>query len=400
MSRFFKGVSLEQDRRFTNKDQKLAKKVNFPTELDQVIDIKNKVKFEVLRPWITRTTIELLGLEDDVFITYVIELLQKNEEARPRELHVSVTPFLGLENASKFCEELWKLLISAQQSEFGIPSQFLEARKAQLAQQQAIALARQRELDALRNKVTVELAARQAQRLQQEHTTAPSVAPHQPQQAQPKQARPPGPPHARVQVSSADVGAAPAVAPSSRGSDAASLPNMASLIASTQVASSGWDAPTGVIMRADREERRKRRREQQEQRRRGHDGDQEDCRRRSRERDAERSSHRPSGSDRRHNHGRSHRRHRSRSRSPHRRRHQHRSRSSSRSPSRHRRRHRSRSRSRHEDHRHENESRHHGDESHRRCREHTEAYDSQVSGAPDTHRTASCSPPASVYDLP
>eukprot|EP00007_Cunea_sp_BSH-02190019_P001044 CAMPEP_0174233940 /NCGR_PEP_ID=MMETSP0417-20130205/3846_1 /TAXON_ID=242541 /ORGANISM="Mayorella sp, Strain BSH-02190019" /LENGTH=392 /DNA_ID=CAMNT_0015312237 /DNA_START=103 /DNA_END=1278 /DNA_ORIENTATION=- len=277
MSRFFKGVSLEQDRRFTNKDQKLAKKVNFPTELDQVIDIKNKVKFEVLRPWITRTTIELLGLEDDVFITYVIELLQKNEEARPRELHVSVTPFLGLENASKFCEELWKLLISAQQSEFGIPSQFLEARKAQLAQQQAIALARQRELDALRNKVTVELAARQAQRLQQEHTTAPSVALHQPQQAQPKQARPPGPPPARVQVSSADVGAAPAVAPSSRGSDAASLPNMASLIASTQVASSGWDAPTGVIMRADREERRKRRREQQEQRRRGHDGDQEDA---------------------------------------------------------------------------------------------------------------------------
>ena len=74
----YRGISLEQDSvRFSNKDKQLLKKLShtFPRNYSQRVSL-SKVNLDVLRPWITRRTTELLGFEDDVVIEYCLSLLQ------------------------------------------------------------------------------------------------------------------------------------------------------------------------------------------------------------------------------------------------------------------------------------------------------------------------------------
>lgn len=50
-----------------------------------------------------------------------------------KELQIQLTGFLG-KDAAAFCQSLWKLCISAQESDNGIPKELVEAKKAELAQ--------------------------------------------------------------------------------------------------------------------------------------------------------------------------------------------------------------------------------------------------------------------------
>jgi serine/arginine repetitive matrix protein 1 len=48
-------------------------------------------------------------------------------------LQIQLTGFLD-KDAATFCETLWKLCLSAQDSPHGVPKELLEAKKAELAQ--------------------------------------------------------------------------------------------------------------------------------------------------------------------------------------------------------------------------------------------------------------------------
>lgn len=86
----------------------------------------------------TKTVTELAGVEDDIVIEFVMELLESKDEPvpDPRKMQISLGGFLTPENAAEFMLRLWKLLLSAQASHGGIPAEFVEAKKQELLRKQ------------------------------------------------------------------------------------------------------------------------------------------------------------------------------------------------------------------------------------------------------------------------
>ncbi|CAG8642269.1 15837_t:CDS:2 [Acaulospora morrowiae] len=126
---FFKGTSLEQDSRFSDKQKKLLKSMNFPIEFNRKVDVK-KVNMSVIKPWIAQKIVDLLGGEDEVVVNYVFGLLEE-PDLDPRMMQINLTGFLE-KNAPIFVTELWNLLLSAQDSESGIPNIFLEQKMKEI----------------------------------------------------------------------------------------------------------------------------------------------------------------------------------------------------------------------------------------------------------------------------
>ncbi|CAG8741406.1 4880_t:CDS:2 [Cetraspora pellucida] len=84
----------------------------------------------VIRPWIAQKIVDLLGGEDEVVVNYVFGLLEETD-LDPRMMQINLTGFLE-RNAPIFVTELWKLLLSAQDCESGIPAIFLEQKMEEI----------------------------------------------------------------------------------------------------------------------------------------------------------------------------------------------------------------------------------------------------------------------------
>jgi serine/arginine repetitive matrix protein 1 len=63
----FRGVSAEQDARFSNKQKKALAAMKFPKELSLPVDY-DRVNWAVMKDWIARRVTELLGIEEEVLI--------------------------------------------------------------------------------------------------------------------------------------------------------------------------------------------------------------------------------------------------------------------------------------------------------------------------------------------
>ncbi|KAG8913680.1 hypothetical protein FRC00_001857 [Tulasnella sp. 408] len=91
-----------------------------------------KVALSVFKPWIYKRVTEIIGLEDEVVIEYVNEQLeQSGKSPDPKDIQIKLTGFLG-SKTGEFMLQLWKLLLSAQVSPGGIPTEFIEAKKQEL----------------------------------------------------------------------------------------------------------------------------------------------------------------------------------------------------------------------------------------------------------------------------
>ena len=128
------GASASQDARFSDKMKKLLKTTKFPPEFDTRIDMK-RVKLEVLLPWISQQMSKYLGFEDEVVIGYVESQLQQpgGGKVDPKQMQLYLTGFLE-HNTPTFMKDLWALLISAQENELGVPTEFLERKKEEIRQ--------------------------------------------------------------------------------------------------------------------------------------------------------------------------------------------------------------------------------------------------------------------------
>ncbi|KII87767.1 hypothetical protein PLICRDRAFT_112049 [Plicaturopsis crispa FD-325 SS-3] len=129
---FFKGTSADQDRRFSDKELKLLKSMKFPPEFDKKVDMR-KVNLQVIRPWIAKKIIELVGFEDEVVVEYAMGLLEDKQQPTPdpKKMQINLTGFLTNSTPS-FMTSLWNLLLEAQESEAGVPRTFLEEKKAEM----------------------------------------------------------------------------------------------------------------------------------------------------------------------------------------------------------------------------------------------------------------------------
>lgn len=108
LSGFFKGTSADQDRRFSDKELKLLKTIKFPPQFDTkvIIPIRflssstlsnlflqvdmRKVNLQVIRPWVAKKVVELVGLEDEVLVEYAMGLLE--DQSRPVNTFHSLLP--------------------------------------------------------------------------------------------------------------------------------------------------------------------------------------------------------------------------------------------------------------------------------------------------------------------
>ena len=126
---FYRGISVDQDPRFRDKDQQLLQSTLWPSLFAHKVSI-SKVKTEALAPWISNRITHFLGVEDDILSGLVMGYLHETP-LDPKRITLNLTPFLETK-ASEFVEELWKMLISAQESTLGIPMQLIEERKAEI----------------------------------------------------------------------------------------------------------------------------------------------------------------------------------------------------------------------------------------------------------------------------
>ena len=94
----------------------------------------SKVNLDTIKPWITTRVNQLLGIDDDVIVEFVFNLLENTQHPDPKEMQMNLTGFLNGKNARIFMQELWDLLTSAQENIGGIPSIFLEQKKEEIRQ--------------------------------------------------------------------------------------------------------------------------------------------------------------------------------------------------------------------------------------------------------------------------
>lgn len=92
----------------------------------------DKVKLDVLRPWINKKITEYLNIEDDVVVEFVYNQLEDKKFPCPKKMQINMTAFLDGKNARQFMDELWALLLSAQASESGIPELFIQQKKDEI----------------------------------------------------------------------------------------------------------------------------------------------------------------------------------------------------------------------------------------------------------------------------
>ncbi|KAL0576396.1 hypothetical protein V5O48_005585 [Marasmius crinis-equi] len=129
---FFKGTSADQDRRFSDKELKLLKSMKFPPEFDKKVDMR-KVNLNVIRPWIAKKVVELVGFEDEVVVEYAMGLLEDKSQPTPdpKKMQINLTGFLTKDTPA-FMSALWNLLLEAQSDVTGVPRTFVEEKKEEL----------------------------------------------------------------------------------------------------------------------------------------------------------------------------------------------------------------------------------------------------------------------------
>lgn len=91
----------------------------------------SKVNLDVVKIWLEETINEYLP-DDDIVVEFIYELLKQDDKPDIHVIQEHMDGFLGPEDSLKFCEELWRLLLSGQKDPDGIPEQLLEQRKKQL----------------------------------------------------------------------------------------------------------------------------------------------------------------------------------------------------------------------------------------------------------------------------
>ncbi|KAK5693298.1 hypothetical protein LTR17_025140 [Elasticomyces elasticus] len=117
----------------TDVDKRLLRTTKFPPEFNTKVDM-TKVNVPVIKKWVSDSIERILGSDDDVVTDTIFNLIEGPRYPNIKELQISLTGFLD-KDAPKFCHDLWKYCISAQENPQGIPKELLEAKKAELLQE-------------------------------------------------------------------------------------------------------------------------------------------------------------------------------------------------------------------------------------------------------------------------
>lgn len=131
-----KGLGHDQHTKYDKKVQSEVKRINFPSILSQKVNF-SKINLEVLKPWLNQTNVraadkvtEILGFEDEICLEFLFSLFEDEvcvllTQPDPKQIFIKMSGFLA-ESTFKFMKQLWELLLSAQDSPYGIPPSFIK----------------------------------------------------------------------------------------------------------------------------------------------------------------------------------------------------------------------------------------------------------------------------------
>nr|POE49571.1 isoform 2 of serine/arginine repetitive matrix protein 1 [Quercus suber] len=134
----------------TDVTEKLLRTTKFPPEFNEKVDM-SKVRFTVLRMWVVEELMRIMKYEDEIVLEMIFDRLSSKDSPDIRRLQIYLGGFLD-KDAAPFCLKLWQMCLSAQENAQGIPQELLEAKKAQLVEEEAARearLARRREEEEL-----------------------------------------------------------------------------------------------------------------------------------------------------------------------------------------------------------------------------------------------------------
>ncbi|KAI7084517.1 carboxypeptidase S [Hortaea werneckii] len=114
----------------TDVDKRLLRTTKFPPEFNKKVDT-TKVKCEVITTWAAGELKRILGDVDEILAGLVSGFIEDNRFPDIKAFQISLTGFLDKETPA-FCQHLWNLLLSAQESGTGVPKELLEAKKTEL----------------------------------------------------------------------------------------------------------------------------------------------------------------------------------------------------------------------------------------------------------------------------
>lgn len=115
-----------------------------------------KVNLQVIRPWVVKKVVELVGFEDEVVVEYAMGLLEDDSQPvstpshapclitercihrlpDPRKMQINLPGFLT-NHIPTFMTALWTHLLEAQESPAGVPKTFVEEKKEEMRQARA-----------------------------------------------------------------------------------------------------------------------------------------------------------------------------------------------------------------------------------------------------------------------
>uniref|UniRef100_A0A0N5CFF9 PWI domain-containing protein n=1 Tax=Strongyloides papillosus TaxID=174720 RepID=A0A0N5CFF9_STREA len=122
------------DAKFTDKEKKMLNKIKFEKVLETKIENWSKIDLDILRPWISKKIIEMIGVEDDIVENLIITSLQSGTD--PKVLQMNLAGFFNARNARIFMGEFWNLLIEASNSKDGIPQALIELKLSQVKEKE------------------------------------------------------------------------------------------------------------------------------------------------------------------------------------------------------------------------------------------------------------------------
>lgn len=134
------------DIRYERRQAKLAQSLSTLPRLTM-----SGVVIDSLRGWIEGRLAELVGINDEVLLDFVMNTLEEKQTIEAGELRVLLIPFMGEEHSDTFVKELWDWVGKAHK-DGGIPAEFEVEYKARLKAEKELQDRKERQKEDERNR--------------------------------------------------------------------------------------------------------------------------------------------------------------------------------------------------------------------------------------------------------
>lgn len=116
----------------------MTKEGLFPKIIEKDVNLE-KINIQFFSKWVEEKIAEILGFEDEIVIGFINNILETSKAEKKKipgkRFQLELTGFLEKKTPA-FVEELWTLLLDAQEQSSGIPSVVIERKKREILERE------------------------------------------------------------------------------------------------------------------------------------------------------------------------------------------------------------------------------------------------------------------------